>query len=69
LPIGIIHQERDPNNPQHGGLGIMGWEEPYIRKKLLPAIANEGLVDILGDKFRLSDIAISYCEQIKHPVR
>jgi hypothetical protein len=66
IPISKVYE-----NPNLGGFGIQGWEEPYIRKKLLPSIANEGFIEILDTRegsFKVTDIGISYCAQIKHPI-
>jgi hypothetical protein len=46
-----------------GELGIAGWDEAYLIKKLVPAMFNEGLIEKVDGKFRLSKLGISYCDQ------
>jgi hypothetical protein len=38
-----------------GELGIAGWDEAYLIKKLVPAMFNEGLIEKVDGKFRLSN--------------
>jgi hypothetical protein len=64
IPISMVYKDRDNDNE-----GIKGWEVSYIREKLLPAIANEGFIEILNDTFKVTDIGISYCTQIEHPIK